>query len=119
MKKLLTIIALGLLSSTCRAQTSIPIKDTALIAKITGNNGAVHIEHGVTFTHRYDYYFGFKNLTAWCNNYKGNWYSNYPYIVKFKYDRHIVQLYRGNVFLYAFIPNGNYSAWFNSNLIQF
>jgi|GEM_PF-4506714 hypothetical protein len=103
---LLLSLALVALACSAKAQTTISIKNTALQTKITALN-----DSGWRVC-RYDYLIeptidGIK-YRVWVNNYHGKWYSNYPYIVVFSYNRHISKLYKNGKFIYA-------NTWGNKN----
>lgn len=107
MKKLIIITALihymGV--NPLIAQTTKPIKDTSLIRKVTtrSNFGLYHhFDYVLTPTINGD-----DHVKAWANKYKGKWYSNYPYTIKFSYNRHIIKIYENSVFVCAFTNDGH------------
>jgi hypothetical protein len=112
MKKatLITLLAVAI-GQGVFGQTTNPVISKVAIERIAG----MYIDNGATIQHHYDYYFSPNingiALRAWANNYHGKWYSNYPYTVKFFYNRHIVQLYDRGVFVYAFAESGY--SWYN------
>lgn len=102
------------------AQTTIPIKDKAFIERVIGRQVRAD---GTIIRRHYDYkieptIYGVE-VDAWANNYRGKWYSNFPYIVKFYYNQHIIKLYKGNTFLCGFTSDGNYKhEWFNKSYFK-
>jgi hypothetical protein len=113
MKKTILLLALLSFIMLSKAQTTIPLKSKGFQEKVT------FFEMGEVHGHRVDYQirpniYGVQ-YDAWATKYKGKWYSNYPYRVKFSYNWHIVKLYENNVFIYAFTTNGNYN-WFTHTI---
>lgn len=132
MKKITITLALAFIVSVIVAQTTIPVKDTALIKEITSHgdnstypynpNYARYVASKTDVYHFYDYrifttIYG-KQLKAWAVKYRGKWYSNYPYTVVFSYNRHIAKVYINDLFIYGFAcPMSPYWAnydWYNT-----
>lgn len=75
MKILILAILIMAISPQLKAQTTIPVKNTLLLEKVTRGPAPYNTHYDVMF--RIDTL----NTTVWINKYRGRYYSNYPYRV--------------------------------------